>query len=158
MIWGLLAICILSLVKCLFNSFVHLRIWALVVLIIFKMSVLPCNCCSVTQLCLTLCNPMDCSTPSFPVVHQLPKLAQIRVHRVGDAIQPSHPLCPLLLLLSIFPGISVFSNELALCIRWPKDWSFSFSISPSNEYSGLVSFRMDLLDLFAVQGTLRNLL
>ena len=158
MIWGLLTICILSLVKYLFSSFVHLRIWALVVLIIFKMSVLPCNCCSVTQLCLTLCDPMDCSTPSFPVVHQLPKLAQIHVHRVGDAIQPSHPLCPLLLLLSIFSGISVFSNELALWIRWPKDWSFSFSISPSNEYSGLVSFRMDLLDLFAVQGTLRNLL
>ena len=113
---------------------------------------------SVAQSCLTLCNPMNCSTPALPVHHQFPEFTQTRVHRVGDAIQPSHPLCPLLLLLSIFPGISVFSNELALCIRWPKDWSFSFSISPSNEYSGLVSFRMDLLDLFAVQGTLRNLL
>ena len=108
-------------------------------------------CCSVTQLCLTLCNAMGCSTLGFLVLHHLPKLAQTRVHCVGDAIQPSHPL--ILLLPSIFPSIRVFSNESALHIRWPKNWSFSFSISPSNEYLGLISFRIDWSDLLAVQGT-----
>ena len=92
-----------------------------------------------------------------PVHHQLPELAQTHVHRVSDAIQPSHPLSPLFFLPSIFPSIRVFFNE-AVHIRWPKDWSFSFSISPSNEYSGLISFWMDLLDLLAVQGTLKSLL
>ena len=77
---------------------------------------------------------------------------------LGDAIQPSHPLCPLLLPPSIVPSIRVFSNESILHIRWPKYWSFSFSISPSNEYSGLISFRMDWLDLLAVQGTLKSCL
>ena len=110
---------------------------------------------SVTQSCPTLCNPMDCSTPGFPVHHQLQELAQTHVHWVGDATQPSHPL---LLLPSIFPRIRVFSNESALHIRCPKYWSFSFSISPSNEYSGLISFRIDWLDLLAVQGTLKSLL
>jgi len=94
-----------------------------------------------------LCNPMDGSTPVFPVHHQLLELTQSHVHSVGDAIQPSHPLLTLLPLLSIFPSIRVFSNESVLHIRWPKYWSFSFSISPSNEYSGLISFRMDLLNL-----------
>ena len=93
----------------------------------------------------------------MPVHHQLPELAQTHVW-VSDAIQPFHPLSSLLLPSSIFPSIRVFSNESVLCIRWPKDWSFSFSISPSNEYSGLISFRMDWLDLLAVQGTLRSLL
>ena len=99
---------------------------------------------------------MDCSMPGFPVHNQLPELAQTHVHRVGDAIQPSHslPSPPAF----IFPSIMVFSNESVLCIRWPKDWSFSFSISPSKEYSGLISFRMDWLDLLAVQGTLKSLL
>ena len=97
--------------------------------------------------------------PGFPVHHQLPKLAQTHVHRVGDAIQPSHSLLSLFLLLSIFPSIRVFSNESALRIRWPKYWSFSFNISPSNnEYSGLISFRMDQLGLLAVQGTFKSLL
>ena len=100
---------------------------------------------------------MDCSTPGFPVHHQLPELAQTHVHWVGDAIQPSHPLSSLL-LPSIFPSIRVFSNESALPIRWPKYWSFSFSINPSSEYSGLISLRIDWLDLFAVQGTHKNLL
>ena len=100
---------------------------------------------------------MDCSTPSLPVHHQLPEFAQTHVHWVGNAIQPSHPLCPLL-LPSVFPSIRVFSNESVLHIRWPKYWSFSFSISPSNEYLGLMSFRMDWLDLLAVQGTLKSLL
>ena len=85
----------------------------------------------------TLCDPTDCSTPGLPVHHQLPEPAQTHVHRLSDAVQPSHPLSSLLLLPSIFPSIRVFSNESALCIRWPKYWSFSFSVSPSNEYSGL---------------------
>ena len=83
---------------------------------------------------------------------------QTHVHWVGDAVQPSHPLCPLLLLPSIFPSIKVFSNEAVLHIRWPNYWSFSFSVSPFNEYSGLISFKMDWLDLLAVQGTLKSLL
>ena len=95
-------------------------------------------CCSVAKSCPTLCDPMDCSTPGFPVLHCLPEFAQIHVHLVGDAIESSHPLyCPLLPVPSIFPSIKVFSNESALCLRWPKYWSFSFSINPSNEYSGL---------------------
>ena len=101
---------------------------------------------------------MDYSMPGFPVHHQLPELAQTYIHRVGDAIQPSHLLCPLLLLPSIFPSIRVFSNGSALHIRWPKYWSFSFSISPSNEYSGLISFRIDWFDLLAVQETFKSLL
>ena len=101
---------------------------------------------------------MDCSTPGFPVHHQLQEFTQTRVHRVGDAIQPSHSLSSLLLLPSNFPSIRVFSNESTLCIRWPKYWSLSFSISPSNEHPGLISFRMDWLDLLAVQGTLKSLL
>ena len=104
----------------------------------------------------TLCNPMDCSMPGFPVLHHLPELTQTHVHRVGDAIQPSHPL-----LSPSPPAFNLFQhqglNELVLHIRWPKYWSFSFSISPSNEYSGLISFRMDWFDL-AVQGTLKSLL
>ena len=191
-----------------------------------------------------LCDTMDCSTPSFPVHHQLLEPTETHVHWVSDAIQPSHPLsspsppafnhsqhqglfkwvyslflycsrntaehifgsvqslsrvrlfatpwtrvhqaslsitnsqsppkpmsiklvmpskhlilcCPFLLLLSIFPSIRVFSNESALCIRWPKYWSFTFTISPSNEHPGLISFRMDWLELLAVQGTLKSLL
>ena len=96
---------------------------------------------------------MDCSTPGFPVQHQLPELTQTHVHQVSDPIQPSHPLSSLLLLLSIFPSIRVFSNESVLCIRWPKYW---ISICPSNENSGLISFRVDWLDLLAVQGTLKE--
>ena len=113
---------------------------------------------SVVQSYPTLCDPMNRSTPSLPVHYQLPELTQTHVHRDGDAIQPSHPLSPLLLLPSIFPSIRVFSNESVLRIRWPKYWSFSFNISPSDEYSGLISFRMDWLDLLAVQGSLMSLL
>ena len=101
---------------------------------------------------------MDYSTPGFPVHHQLLEPTQTHVHRVGDAIQPSHPLLspsPPAYTLSQHQGIS---NESVLCIRWPKYWSFSFSISPTNVYSGLISFRMDWLDLLAVQGTLKSLL
>ena len=108
--------------------------------------------------CVRLCSPMDHSTPGLPVHHQLPEFTQIHVHRVGDAIQPSHPCRPLLLLPSIFPSIRVFSNESVLHIRWPKYWSFRFNISLSNEQSGLISFRMDWLDFLAIQGTLKSLL
>ena len=113
---------------------------------------------SVAQSCPTLCILMDCSTPGLPIPHQLPELAQTYVRQVGDATQPSHPLSPLLLPPSIFPSFRVFSKESALPIRWPKYWSFSFNISPSNEYSGLISFRIDWLDFLAVQGTLKSLL
>ena len=102
--------------------------------------------------------PMNCSMPGLPVHHQLLEFTQTHVHRVGDAIQPSHPLSYLLFLPSIFPSIRVFSTKSALPIRWPKFCSFSFSISPSNEYSGLISFRIDWLDILAVQGTLKSLL
>ena len=89
--------------------------------------------------------------------HQLPELAQTHVHWVSEAIQPSYPLSTLLLLPLIFLSIRVFANESVLCVRWPKYWSFSLSISPSNEHSGLISLRMDWLDLLAVQGTLKSL-
>ena len=101
---------------------------------------------------------MDCSMPGFPVCHQLPELAQTHVHWVCDAVQPLILCCPLLFPASIFPSIRVFSKESVLSIRWPKYWSFSFSISSSNEYSGVISFRIDWLDLLAVQGTLKSLL
>ena len=111
---------------------------------------------SVTQLCTTLYNPMNRSTPGLPVHHQLLESTQTHVHCVGNAIQSSHPHRPLLLQPSIVPSIKVFSNQSALRIRWPKYWSFSFNISPSNEHRGLISFRMNWLDLLAVQGTLKS--
>ena len=111
---------------------------------------------SVAQLCLTLWDPINCRTPGLPVHHQLPEFVQTHVHRVDDDIQPSHPL------LSSSPpsppSIRVFSNEWALRMRWSKYWSFSFSISPSNEHPGLISFRIDWLGLLAVQRTLKSLL
>ena len=109
---------------------------------------------SVTQSCPTLCNSCDCSTPGLPVHHQLPEFTQTYVHSVSDSIQPSHPLSspsPPALNLSQLQGLS---HESVIHIKWPKYWSFSFSISPSNEYLGLISFRMDWLDLLAVLGTL----
>ena len=114
---------------------------------------------SVSQSCLTLCNPMDCSTPGLPVHHQLLELL-LKLVSIESVMPSNHLiLCrPLLLLPSIFPSIGVFSSESVLHIRWPKYWSFSFSISPSNGYLGLISFRMDWLDLLAVQGTLKSLL
>ena len=113
---------------------------------------------SVAQSCPTLCDPMNHSTPGLPVYHQLrspPKPMSI------VSVMPSNHLIlcrPFLLLPPTFPSIRVFSNESALCIRWPKYWSFSFNISPSNEHPGLFSFRMDRLDLLAVQGTLKSFL
>ena len=113
---------------------------------------------SVTQSCPTLCDSMDWSMPGFPVHHQLLELAQTHVHRLG---MPSNHLilcCPLLLLPSILPSTRVFSKESVFHIRLPKYWNFSFSISPSNEYSRLISFRMDWLDILALQGTLKSFL
>ena len=101
---------------------------------------------------------MYCSTPGFPVHHQILEFTQTHVHWVGDASNHLILCCPLLFLPSIFPSNKVFSNESVLCIRWPKFWSFSFNISPSSEHPGLISFRMDWLDLLAVQGTLKSLL
>ena len=108
-----------------------------------------CCCCSVAQSCPTLCNPIDCNVPGFPVPQQLPEPTQTHVHCIGDAIQPFHPLSS----SSPPPSIKVFSSESALRMRWPKDWNFSFSISPSNEYSGLISIRIDWFDFLAVQRT-----
>ena len=113
---------------------------------------------SVAQSCPTLCEPMDCSTPGLPVHHQLLEFTQTHVHRL---VMPSSHLIlcrPLLLLPPIPPSIRVFSSESTLHIRWPKYWSFSFSIIPSKEHPGLISLRMDWLDLLAVQGTLKSLL
>ena len=110
---------------------------------------------SVTQLCPTHCDPIDHSTPGFPAHQQVPEFAQTHVHRVSDAIQPSHPLSCLLFLPSIFPSIRVFPNESVLCTRWPKYWSFS-SNSLSNRYSGLISFRIDWFDLLAVLGIVKS--
>ena len=110
---------------------------------------------SVDQSCLTLCDPMNHSTQALPVRHQLQEFTQTRVHRVGDAIQPSHSLSS---PSPPAPSIRVFSNESALHIRWSKYWNFSFNISPSNEDPRLISFRMDWMDLLVVQGTLKSLL
>ena len=110
------------------------------------------------QFCPTLCELINCSTPGFPVHHKFLEFTQTHVHRVGDAIQPSHPLfspSPPAFNLSQHQGLF---QELALRIRWPEHWSFSFSVSPSNEYSGLISLKIDWLDLFAVQGTSNCLL
>ena len=112
----------------------------------------------VTQSCPTLCNPMDCNTTGFPVHHQLPELAQVMSI---ESVMPSNRLIlchPFLFLPSIFPSIRFFSIKWVLRIRWPKYWSFSFSISPYNEHPGLISFRMDWFDVLAVQGTFKNLL
>ena len=113
---------------------------------------------SAAQSCPTLCDPMNHSMPGLPVHHQLPEFTQTHVHRVRDAIQPSHPRSSPSPPAFNLSHIRVFSSELALCIRWPKYWSFSFSISPPNEHPGLISFRMDWLDLLAVQVTCKSLL
>ena len=101
---------------------------------------------------------MDCSTTGFPVLHYRPEFSQAHVHWVSDVIHSSHPCLPLLLLPSIFPSIRVFSSDSAFPIRGPKEWSFSFSISPSNEYSRLISFRIDWFDLLEIKRTFKGLL
>ena len=135
---------------CLFFCLYH-TVLITMVLLLFQFS-------STAQSCLTLCDPMDCSTPGLPVHHHTQSLLKLMSI---ESVMPSNHLilcCPLLLLPSIFPSIRVFSNESVLRIRGPKYWIFSFSISLSNEYSGLISFRMDWLNLLAVQGTLESLL
>ena len=114
-------------------------------------------CCSVSQLCQTLCNPMNYSTPGFPFFHYLPEFAQTHVHWVDDVIQPSQPLSPPS-LSPVIPSVRIFSNELTLCIRWPMYWNFSLNINHSNEYSRLTFFRIDWFDLLAVQGTIKSLI
>ena len=113
---------------------------------------------SVTQSCPILCDPMNHSTPGLPVHHQLPESP--KPMSIESVMPSSHLIlcCSLFLLPSIFPSIRIFSNESVLHIRWPKYWSFTFNISPSNEHPGLISFRMDWLDLLTVQGTLQSLL
>ena len=111
----------------------------------------------VVQSCLTLCNTIDCSMPDFPVLHCVPEFAQIHILWVGDAIQPSYPLSSLSSVFSLSQHQDLFHKSI-LHIRWPKYWNFSFSISPSNEYSGLISFNIDWLGLLTVQGTLKSLL
>ena len=114
---------------------------------------------SVAQSCPTLCDPMNHSMRGLPVHQQPPQFTQIHVYGVGDTIQPSHPLSsPSPLPLNLSQHQVFFSNESALRIRWPKYWSFSFNISPSNEHQELISFRMNWLDFLAVQGTLKSLL
>ena len=152
--------------NCEHHRFNHLYLWASLDLSWDKLgapSILwtqpppdsPCFCCSVAQVCLTLCNPMDRSTPGFPVLHHLLEFAPKCVHWVDDTIQPSYSAAHFPPDLNL-PQYQVFSNELALHIRWPKFGSFS--ISSSIEYSGPISFRMDWLDLPALQGTLKTLL
>ena len=125
-----------------------------------KLHLVPLTCLASVQLlsCVSsLCYPMNCSTPGFPVHHQLLEIAQTQVLQASDAIQPSHPVIPFSLYLQYFLASGSFQMSV-LPIRWPKYWSFSFSINPSNKYSGLISFRMDWLNLLAVQGTLKSLL
>ena len=117
-----------------------------------------CCCCLVAQSCLTLCDPMDCGTAGFPVLHYLPEFAQTHVHWISDAIQPPHPLLSLSSPAFSLSQCQVLFNKSALCIRWPKYWRFSFSISPFNEYSGFISFRIGWFDLLAVQMTFKSLL
>ena len=117
-----------------------------------------CCCCSVTQSYLTVCDPMDCSIAGFPVLHNLLEFAETLVHLINGAIQPSHPLLlPSLSALNLSQHQCLF-QQVGSLLRWPKYWSLSFSISPSNEYSGLISFMIDWLDLLAVQGILKSLL
>ena len=127
------------------------------IMIVFEKQLLPVQFGSVAQSCLALCDPMDCSTPGLPVITNSRSLLKCMS---TESVMPSNHLilCHPLLLPSIFPSIGVFSNESTLCMRWPKYWSCSFNISLSNEHSGLISFRMDWLDLLAVKGTLKSLL
>ena len=112
-------------------------------------------CCSVARSCLTLCDSTDYNTPDFPVCNHVLEFAQVHAHWIADAIQPSHPLSPSFSSASIYPSIRVFYNQTAIHIRWPKYWRFSFSISPSEEYMGLISFNVDWIDLLGAQGLSR---
>ena len=115
------------------------------------------SCCWVTKSCPALCKSMHCITRGFPVPHHFSEFAQVHVHWISDTIQPSHPLSPLSLAFNL-PQHRIFSNEWTLCIKWPKYWSFNFSISLSNKYSVLIYFKIDWFDLLVVHGTLKSLL
>ena len=115
-------------------------------------------CCPVARSYPTVCDPSDCSMTGLPVPHYLSEFAQVHVHGVSDAIQSSHPLSSLLVLPSIFPSIRIFSRESACCIRWPKYWSSSCSITPSNGSTGFISYRIDWFEFLSVQRTLKTLL
>ena len=133
-------------------STLHPHLWQTWIILLFP------HCCSVTQLYLTLCHFMKCRMPGFPVLHYLLEFVQTHVYWASDAIQPSYPLLPTVFSCpQSFPASGSFPEESALHSRWPKYWSFSFSTSPSNEYSGLTSFRIDWFDPLAVQGTLKSL-
>ena len=138
----------------------HIKIWIqeMMAFIPYLKQNIAVQFTSVAQSCLTLCDPMNRSMPGLPVHHQLPEFAQTHVHRVSNAIQPSHPLSSPSPPALYSSHIRVFSNESTLRMMWPNYWSFSFSISPSKEHPGQSSFRMDWLDLLAVQGTLKSLL
>ena len=150
----------------LFCPFYLPLLWQLLVFFCVSISLfLFCYICSFAVFLLLLFSylvmsdslqPLNCSITAFPILHCLSEFAQTHIHWVSDAIQPSQPLSPPSPLVSTFPSIRIFFNESTLHIRWPKYWSFSFSVSPSNEYSGLISFRIDWFDL-AVQGTLKSL-
>ena len=144
--------------------YIYVPIGIFLIVLDLSLRVFPFSCVycqyqfsSVTQSCPTLCDPVNWSTPGLPVHHQLLEFTQTHVHQVSDAVQPSHPLLspsPPALNLSHHHGLF---SESALCIRWPKYWCFSFNISPCNEHPRQISFRMDWLDLLAVQGTLKSL-
>ena len=142
--------------KKVFNNLGYMRGYS--ILIITRKMQIKILLLLLSQLCLSLCGSMDRSMPVFPVLHYL--LEFLKLMSIQSGMPSSHLIhChPLLLLPSIFPSIRVFSSESARCNRWPKYWSFSFNISPSNDYSGLISFRIDWFDLLAVQGTLKSLL
>ena len=131
--------------------------WNHMLSVVMKLILVKMSISSVSQSCPTLCDPMNCTTPGLPVHHQLPEFTQTHVHRVSDTIQPSPQLSPSPPAPNP-PSIRVFSSESTLHMRWPKYWSFSFSIIPSKEIPGLISLRMDWLDILAVQGTLKSLL
>ena len=150
---GVMKYCLLW-IECCSHESIHFQTYK-----ILHLRSMPLQFRSVAQSCLNLCNPMDCSTPGLPVHHQHLSLLKFMFIR---SMMPSNHLilcCPLLLPTSTFPSIRVFSNESSdFVIRWPKYWSFSFNINPSNEHSGLISFRMGWLYLLAVQGILKSLL
>ena len=148
----------ICLVTCIHFKLYYDKVFSSISLMLLYFFIILLPCCSAPKSSLILCDPMNCSTPGFPVLHYLPQFAQIHVHWINNAIWPSHPLPHTFPFAFNFPRIRVFSNESALPIRWPKHWSFNFNISPSSEYSGFISSRIDWFDRLVVQVTLKSLL